>query len=235
MGPGVILQAFLKALGQIGDRRFRRVIILGLLLSVALLVGAYAAFLLALQSYTPDALDLPLIGPVTGLHQLLGWSSLLFMAVLSFFLMVPVAGLFSGLFLEDVAAAVEDRHYPWLPPAPPVPKATALIEAVNLLGLIVALNLLALALLPFAGPFYIPLFWVLNGGLLGREYFTLVALRRLPKAEASALRKRHWLTLWAAGGLMAVPLSVPLVNLVIPVLGAATFTHIFHRLSGAAR
>ena len=34
-----------------------------------------------------------------------------------------------------------------------------------------------------------------------------------------------------AGALMAAPLSIPLVNLVIPVIGAATFTHMFHRLS----
>jgi uncharacterized protein involved in cysteine biosynthesis len=30
---------------------------------------------------------------------------------------------------------------------------------------------------------------------------------------------------------MAVPLSFPLVNLFIPVLGAATFTHLYHRLA----
>jgi uncharacterized protein involved in cysteine biosynthesis len=28
-----------------------------------------------------------------------------------------------------------------------------------------------------------------------------------------------------------MPLSVPLVNLVIPVIGAAVFTHLFHRLT----
>jgi CysZ protein len=34
---------------------------------------------------------------------------------------------------------------------------------------------------------------------------------------------------------MAAPLSVPIVNLVIPVLGVATFTHIYHRLAMAGR
>ena len=32
---------------------------------------------------------------------------------------------------------------------------------------------------------------------------------------------------------MAAPLSVPILNLVVPVLGVATFTHMFHRLSGS--
>jgi uncharacterized protein involved in cysteine biosynthesis len=30
---------------------------------------------------------------------------------------------------------------------------------------------------------------------------------------------------------MAVPLSIPLVNLIVPVLGAAVFTHTYHRLA----
>jgi uncharacterized protein involved in cysteine biosynthesis len=229
----MIFAAFGQALAQLGDRRFRRVIWIGLILALALLFAAYAAFLLAIQTFTPDMVELPVIGPVTGLHQLFGLASLLFMLGLSIFLMVPVAGVFSGLFLEDVAAAVEDRHYPTLPPVAPMPKSTALIESLNLLGLIVALNVLGLALLPFTGPFYIPLFWVLNGWLLGREYFTLAALRRLPRDQVKALRSRNRLRIWAAGTLMAAPLSLPLVNLLIPVLGAATFTHLFHRMRAA--
>ncbi len=226
----MILRAFFAALGQIGDPRFRRVILLGLLLALALLFAAYAAFLLAIQVLTPDQIDLPVIGPVTGLHQLFGWTSLLFLVILSVFLMVPVAGVFSGLFLDDVAAAVEDRHYAYLPPVPPQSRTSTLLESLNLLGLIVGLNVLGLALLPFTGPFYIPLFWLLNGMLLGREYFMLAAMRRLPKAEAAALRKENSLTIWLAGALMAAPLSFPIINLAVPVIGAATFTHLFHRL-----
>ena len=42
--------------------------------------------------------------------------------------------------------------------------------------------------------------------------------------------RRNMLTVWAAGILMALPLSIPLMNLVVPILGVATFTHIFHQL-----
>jgi uncharacterized protein involved in cysteine biosynthesis len=91
-------------------------------------------------------------------------------------------------------------------------------------------NLLALAVYLFAGPLAPVVFWVVNGYLLGREYFTMVAMRRVGRAGARALRRRHAGEIWLAGTLMAAPLSVPLVNLLIPVLGAATFTHLFHRL-----
>lgn len=231
----MIFTAFFRALGQIGDRRFRRVLLLGVLLALALLAGFYAAFLQLIWWLTPDSIEIPFVGPVTGIDTLLGWGSLLVMLALSVFLMVPVASVFTGLFLEDIVDAVEDRHYPALPPATPLPWAEALRQSVNFLGVVLAVNLGALFLYPFVGPFTPVLFWAVNGFLLGREYFTLVALRRLPPVEAAALRRRNRLRLWAAGTLMAAPLSIPVVNLVVPVLGVATFTHLFHRLAATGR
>jgi uncharacterized protein involved in cysteine biosynthesis len=34
---------------------------------------------------------------------------------------------------------------------------------------------------------------------------------------------------------MAAPLTVPILNLMIPVLGVATFTHIYHQLARDGR
>ena len=83
-------------------------------------------------------------------------------------------------------------------------------------------------MLPFAAFF---IFYALNGFLLGREYFQLAAMRRIGRVDARAMAKRRQGTIWIAGCLMAVPLSVPFINLLIPVLGAATFTHLFHKLN----
>lgn len=231
----MIFAAFAQALGQLGDRRFRRVVFLGVLLALALLFGIYALFLQAIWWLSPDSIDLPVIGTVTGVQSLLGWASMFFMIGLSVLLMVPVASAFTGFFLEDVADAVEDRHYPGLPPAVPLTLANGLRQSVNFLGLVIAVNVVALFLYPFAGPAIPLVFWALNGFLLGREYFSLVAQRRLPMTEVKAMRRRNRWTLWAAGTLMAAPLSVPIVNLIIPVLGVATFTHIYHRLAMAGR
>ena len=153
------------------------------------------------------------------------------MLFLSVFLMVPVASAITSMFLEEVAQAVEDKHYPALPPAAKVPFWDAVKDTVNFLGLLIAANILALFLYVMFPPAALFIFWGLNGFLLGREYFTLAAARRVGTAEAKKLRRRHSTTIWAAGTLMAVPLSVPLVNLVIPILGAATFTHIYHALA----
>lgn len=228
----MILNDFLKALRQAGDRRFRRVLILGVLLSVALLACLYVAVLFALQTLLPETLDLPLIGPVSGVDTLLSWGSAVLMLGLSVFLMVPVASAFTGIFLEDVVQAVEDRHYPTLPAVARLPVMDGLIDSVNFMAVLIAVNVVAFIAFLFAGPFGPILFWAVNGFLLGREYFTLVAMRRLGRQGARALRARHPMAIWVAGTLMAAPLSIPLVNLVIPVLGIATFTHLFHRLNG---
>lgn len=226
----MILRAFLLALRQVGDPAFRRVMMLGVALSLALLVAVYAGFLALIQTLVPETVEIPLVGPVAGLDTLVSWGSALFMIVLSAFLMMPVAAAFSGLFIEDVVRAVEARHYPHLPPVPRLSFADTAIDAVNFFGLLVAVNVGAFVLVPFVGPLAPVLFWAVNGALIGREYFTLVAMRRLGRDGARALRKRHRLRVWLAGTLMAAPLSVPLVNLVIPVLGAATFTHLVQAL-----
>ena len=226
----MIFTAFFAALGQIGDPRFRRALFLGIALTLALLVAAYAGFLALLQWTLGEEVVLPLIGPVTWVTDLLTWSSLLVMIIMSMFLMVPVASAITSMFLDEVANAVEDKHYPHLPPAAPVPFTEALRDTINFMGVLIGANTLALILYLIFSPFALFIFWALNGFLLGREYFTLAAMRREGRVAARALRRKHFVTIWAAGILMAMPLSVPLLNLAIPILGAATFTHLYHML-----
>lgn len=226
----MILRAFLAALGQLGDRRFRRVLWIGAGLALALLMAVYAGFLGLVAAFAPATLDIPFVGPVGGLETVLGIGSALLMAGLSVFLMVPVASAFSGIFLEDVVQAVEDRHYPGLPVARRTPLLDSVIETARFLGLVLVVNLLAVVVYLLAGLAAPLLFWAINGFLLGREYFTLVASRRIGRQAAQDLRRANRGRVWLAGVLMAAPLSLPFVNLLVPVLGAATFTHLFHRL-----
>lgn len=228
----MIFTDFLKALGQLPDRRFRRVMGLGIMLTIALLIAAYALILWFIDATTSDGVEIPGVnGPVTWIGDLLSWGSLGIMIFMSIFLMVPVASAITSLFLDDVAQAVEDKHYPHLKPVPRLPFYESLKDTVNFLGVLIGANILAVFLyipLPFLAPV---IFYALNGYLLGREYFQIAAMRRLGRTGAKDLRKQHTGQIWLAGCLMAVPLSIPLFNLAIPILGAATFTHLFHRLN----
>ncbi len=226
----MIFTSFFKAVSQIGDPRFRRVLLWGVGLTFALLVGFYAGFLWLLDAVLPEDATFPIIGKVTWLDDLVTWGSFFLMTILSVFLMVPVASAITSMFLDEVAQAVEDRHYSDLPKATPVPFGDALRDTLNFLGVLIAANIVALFLYFIFPPFAPFLFWGLNGFLLGREYYTLAAMRRVGREAAKQGRSRHMVTIWIAGILMAVPLSFPLVNLLVPILGAATFTHLFHSL-----
>jgi uncharacterized protein involved in cysteine biosynthesis len=227
----MILRAFWLSVEQLSDPRFRRVLGLGVGLALALLSGATAGLIALVQGFVTDEVGLPIVGTVTWVDDILSIGSVFVMLILSVFLMVPVASAITSMFLEDVAQAVEDRHYAHLPPAQRVPFSDALRDTLNFLGVLVIANVLALVLYIMFAPVALFIFWGLNGFLLGREYFTMAAMRRVGRVKAKELRGRHTAKIWLAGVLMAVPLSVPLVNLLIPVLGAATFTHIFHALN----
>jgi CysZ protein len=226
----MIFTDFFRALGQMADPRFRRVFFKGLGLTLLLLFSLSwgLSWLVGFASSGPVVL--PGYGEISWLGDLAGWGSFLVFLVLSVFVMPAVAVSFIGLFLDQIASAVEDRHYAHLAPARPVPIYESARDAVNFLGVIIAANLVAVLLyvmVPPAAPF---LFFALNGYLLGREYFQLVAIRRLGRQGAKDAWKRHKGAVWGAGVLMALPLTVPLLNLAIPIIGVATFTHLFHRL-----
>ena len=235
MAFGVILSAFLRTLGQVGDARFRRVLMLGIVLTLALLVAACAVVFVALQWAFGADVTLPVFGPVTWLGDLLSWTGLFVMLGLSIFLMIPVASAITSMFLEDVADAVEARHYPQAPPARPVPFGEALRDTLNFLGVLIGANIMALFLYAIFSPLTPFIFYGMNGYLLGREYYTLAAMRREGRAGARALLRANGLTVWVAGILMAIPLTVPIMNLFIPILGAAAFTHIYHETRSRTR
>lgn len=197
---------------------------------LALLVLAFAlAWVTGL--IVPDDIALPWVGQSSWLPALAGIAALATLLFASIFLMVPVASMFTGFFLEDVAELVEDAHYPNLPRVAPQPFLDGLLQSLRFFGVILAANLVALMIYPFILPLAPILFLCMNGYLLGREYFQMAAQRRMSADAARLLYLRNRHAIWFMGGLMALPLAIPVLNLVVPVVGAAAFTHLFHRLA----
>ncbi|WP_299647733.1 EI24 domain-containing protein [uncultured Jannaschia sp.] len=227
---GRVIADILRAVGQLGDPRFRNVLLTGIAASLFLLIGFSALLIWGATWLVGPVVTLPWMGEVTWLDNAAGWALVPFTLIASVFLMVPVASAFTGLMLETVADAVEDRYYPDLPPARPVGWGETMRESLGFLLLVILVNAGALIAYLFLAPFALFIFWAVNGFLLGREYAQMVALRRMTRAEAAGFRTRHRARIWLTGVLMAIPLSVPILNLLVPVIGAATFTHLFHRL-----
>ena len=152
--------------------------------------------------------------------------------VLTWLLFPAVATLMMTLFLEKIFAAVESRHYPGLPPTRAQPLSESIAIVVRLTAALVVINLIALPvyLIPGLGPVAA---YLLNAYLLGREYFELVAIRRLDKRAVHRVRKGNRVRTGCIGaGLLIVLLfSVPLLNLLAPVVSAAFMLHVFQGLS----
>jgi CysZ protein len=136
-----------------------------------------------------------------------------------------IAAVIASLFVERVARAVERRYYPGLP-APRSPGVAEQVGAVlSFLFATVAVNLLALPLYLIWGA-NIPIFLGINGYLLGRAYFELVAMRRLDRRAVTILWRTHRAKLILCGALIAALSFVPLANLLTPVLATAFMLHI---------
>ena len=155
--------------------------------------------------------------------------------VLAYLLFPAMTALMLGFFLDGVIAEIEQRRYPALPPPRRNGLASVLMSTLRLFLLAVILNVAAL-------PFYLApginlfIYYGLNGYLIGREYFELVALRRLEGRAARAMWRRHRGRFILTGIVIAFLLSVPLFNLVAPLVAAAFMLHVFERLrrSGTA-
>ena len=226
----MILSDFLKSVAQFDDPKFRRVLWRGMGLTIALLIAACLLVNFGINQLLSSAWAANLIGDQSWLGALINIGGALFTIALSIWLMVPVTSAIIALFLDEVAQAVEARHYPHLPKQTATKLQDQILVGIRFLGILLLANIGALILsmiVPLLGPF---VFWATNGYLMGREYFQMAAMRRLPRAQAQELFQRHQGSIWTAGVLMAIPMSIPLVGLFIPILGAATFTHQFERL-----
>ena len=87
----MIVGDFLKALAQFSDRRFRRVLWLGLGLTLLLLFAMTVLFIGLVQWVFPETLSLPVIGEISWVGDAFSFAVVAAMMVLSVFLMVPVA------------------------------------------------------------------------------------------------------------------------------------------------
>ena len=213
-----MFSVFGKGISQLSDRRTRKVLWLSIAAAMAVIAVLWTGIGALLT-----ATALFEIGWLETAVDLLGGLATL---VLTWFLFPGVVSAVIGLFLEDIAAAVEARYYPALPAASGLPLAAAVKTTLSYLSVLIVINivLLPFLLIPPVFPF---VFYAANGYLLSREYFELVALRRIGPDEARTLRKAHRGRLFLAGVVIAMLLTVPVVNLLAPVVATAAMVHLF--------
>ncbi|TWD46810.1 CysZ protein [Agrobacterium vitis] len=145
-------------------------------------------------------------------------------------LLAPVTAIIAGLFLDDVAEVVERRDYPSDPAGSAMPLFDALVQSLQFFGIVIVGNLIALLLL-FVPGINIAAFFLVNGYLLGREFFEFAAMRLRPRREAMEFRRKHSGTIFLAGLVIAGFLAIPILNLLTPLFAAGFMVHVHKKLS----
>lgn len=148
------------------------------------------------------------------------------------FLIAPVTSVFAGIFLDEIADEVEQRYYPHDPPGEALGVFDSARITIRFFGLVVLGNFIALLLVLFLGLGFL-VFFLLNGYLLGREYFQFAALRHYSIEEVAGLQSRHGLEVFLAGLAIAAVLSVPVLNFLTPLFAGALMVHVFKGIEAA--
>jgi CysZ protein len=219
-----MITALVLAFRQLLEPEMRRPLFLSILWSLLTLIGLWLVVGWGLAH---------IVAGIAWLQWAVALLGVFAVPALSFILFPSVVFLILGFFSEAIILAVERRHYAYLPPAPGTPLLTALISSLRLVLLSLAVNLLAL-LLVYWWAAWIPgvniiVFALLNGYLVGREYFETVAFRRLGAPAAALLWRDHRMDFILVGAAVAGLFLIPVVNLVAPMVGLAATVHLIER------
>ncbi|GIL40637.1 EI24 domain-containing protein [Roseiterribacter gracilis] len=214
-------EAFSRAFGQLGDPKIRGAFfksVFATLLFVVLVWAGAGGVLSQTHFYETSWLDWLARG--FAFVGTIGLSLLLFSTIV-----LTVA----GFLLDDVLEAVERRWYPDMPH----PRDQSWFEILSTgLGFALkalALNLLVLPLYLLLPGLNIVVFLIVNGWLIGREYFQMVAVRHETPAAARRRLNDAPFTAFVAGVGIAAMSYIPLLNLLAPIVGAAAMSHVYHR------
>lgn len=220
-----MIRAFELAVQQLGDPRLRSIVWQSLALSLVLQTALGVLAWWALQSLATFQWS--------WVNEVIRWLGGGAVAVLALMLFPASFGIVISIFLEKIADIVEGTHYPQLGPARGIPVWTGIWSGIVFLLTLIAINLVML-------PFYLValfvaglgavLFYGVNGWLTGREYYEQVALRRRDPAEVQAWRKANAGTLWLTGIVIVFLGTIPVLNLIVPVLGVAAMVHVAQSL-----
>ncbi|HTW68441.1 MAG TPA: EI24 domain-containing protein [Acetobacteraceae bacterium] len=211
------LLPFVRAIGQMGDRTFIGVLLRCLAWSAVCFVALHIFAVWAVERFVHW-------------HGLLGWGAGLLASIgaslLAAWLFLPLAAVIGTLYFDRIAAAVERRYYPTLPPPEGASIPAQLWDGICLGTRILLLDLLALVLALILPGIGLLLAWAVAAYAIGRGLFVMVAMRRLPRHAANTVYRAARGMIFAYGGLMAAAAYVPVLNLFIPILGTAAMVHV---------
>ena len=224
-----VASSLLLALGQLAEPRVLGILAKSLAITLVLVAGiAWGGWHLLDWGLDRAGLDEGLFAGAGWLRQ----AASLALTLLGLWLVWRIVAMaVIGFFADEVVQAVEARHYPHAAAsARDLPLGEQFSTSLKSAWRALWVNLVAL---PFALALLVTgvgtalLFFAVNTALVGRELEDMVWLRhRRDPGDPAPVGRGERLML---GGAVTALLSLPLVNLIAPILGAAAATHLIHR------
>ena len=201
------------------------------LVSVLMLAGGIAAIDIFLTPNLPTEEEVA-SGFLAGLIQFFAWSIAISTFIIPLFLLFWSLMIFIASFFDEyIAEKIENFRYPALAKGTNHPFWQEMRYDIRFSIKMLLLNMVVLfpmLIIPLFWPLLPIVFPTMNGYMLGRYFFQMAGGRHIGRKAADALGKQHRGKLLAAGLLMVLASTVPLLNLLVPFWGVAMMVHLYH-------
>lgn len=150
------------------------------------------------------------------------------LGIIAWFMFPILLPLIVTILTGYVIPIIEKQSYPNAQPQHHTTLRSELLHDLKFMLTSLTLNILALPIY-FTGIGMI-IYYMLNGYLLGREFFGIAGGRYIGKEEASKKRKQHRYKIWLCGIALTALFTIPLINLIVPIIAIIAMIHLYHSL-----
>ena len=163
---------------------------------------------------------------------LLGAAPYFIGGMISFFFFPLLLPLIVSFFSENVASAIEKEDYPAVTSIErPFWQEVRLDLLFTLKVIGINLLILPLYLIPGINLF---IYYLVNGSLVGAEFFSMAARRHVPLADVKAIRRKFRGRIFLCGISIVIATTFPILNFLSPIWGMALMVHLYQELKKLA-
>ena len=220
-----MVRAFFRATGLILDPKARRILWYAIFSATSVLLLSWTIIYILLAK--------TIFFSISWIETSFDWLGGLATWALTWMLLPVTISIVIGLYLEEIANIFEKKYYPNSSNIRGAGTFNNVLTTLRFFLIMLSLNILILPFL-LSGPLFPFVFYAMNGYLLGREYFELVALRRIRAVEVKTLRKKNMFKLFLTGVLLAFMLTTPIINLVTPIIATGMMVQLFEEFRNKA-
>ena len=170
------------------------------------------------------------------LNKLISWAIGVILVIIASAVLGPIMIVIGGIYSEDIAHYVEKKHYPNRVGHRFVGVAESINTGGRLLFKCLIINVLLIPIYIVGGFFPIisvVIFFGVNGYLLSRELFEIVASGHLGRGDRVLFWKENRGGSIVIGAMIICLSTVPLLNLISAMLGMIITTHFFQYRANA--